>query len=93
MNLISKREYNHFLVIWSTIDTTIAKRLAGAIILHLFYGYDVAPKNDHYVHLIESLRPAFSLGASPKWLVNDFPVLRHIPSWIPGAGFKKYASA
>lgn len=67
-------------------------RLAGAIILSVIYGYDVAPKDDHYVKLVESTRPAFGLGLSPKWLVNSFPALRHIPSWLPGAGFKQYAS-
>lgn len=59
----------------------------------MIYGYDVAPKDDHYVKLAEATRPAFALGLSPKWLVNNFPALRHIPSWFPGAGFKKYASA
>ncbi|KJA13000.1 hypothetical protein HYPSUDRAFT_60128 [Hypholoma sublateritium FD-334 SS-4] len=69
------------------------KTLAGAIILFVIYGYDVAPKDDHYVKLVESTRPGFGLGLSPKWLVNSFPALRHIPSWFPGAGFKQYASA
>ncbi len=78
----------------SAIDINVATiRLAGAIILLVIYGYDVAPKDDHYVQLVESTRPAFALGTSPKWLVNNFPVLRYIPSWFPGAGFKKYASA
>ena len=91
---MSEREYIYFPVTRSTIDINVAKiRLAGAIILLLIYGYDVAPKDDHYVKLVESTRPAFALGPSQKWLVNNFPVLRYIPSWLPGAGFKKFASA
>jgi hypothetical protein len=26
-------------------------------------------------------------------MVNRFPFLRYIPSWLPGAGFKSYAAA
>ena len=71
----------------------IRKRLAGAIILSVMYGYDVRPKDDYFVQLVESTRPAFGIGLSPKWLVNSFPALRHIPSWFPGASFKQYASS
>lgn len=71
----------------------IRKRLAGAIILSVMYGYDVGPKDDYFVKLVESTRPAFGIGLSPKWLVNSFPVLRLIPSWFPGASFKQYASS
>ncbi|KAF9485046.1 cytochrome P450 [Pholiota conissans] len=68
------------------------KTYAGAIILSVTYGYDVAPKDDRLVFLLEGTRPAFSLGQSPKWLVNTFPFLGYIPSWVPGAGFQKYAA-
>ncbi|KAF9485107.1 cytochrome P450 [Pholiota conissans] len=64
---------------------------AGSIILSITYGYDVAPKNDHLVGILESTRIAFSQGQSPKWMINTFPFLRHVPSWLPGAGFQRYA--
>jgi hypothetical protein len=66
---------------------------AGAIVLSVTYGYDVLPKDDRLVDLLESTRPAFSQGPSPKWLVNTFPLLRYVPSWFPGSGFKNYASS
>ncbi|KAF8183195.1 cytochrome P450 [Pholiota molesta] len=66
---------------------------AGSIILSAAYGYDVAPKDDHLVAILESTRVAFSQGQSPTWMVNRFPFLRYIPSWLPGAGFKSYAAA
>ncbi|KAF8190471.1 cytochrome P450 [Pholiota molesta] len=66
---------------------------AGAIVLSVTYRYDVLPKDDRLVDLLESTRPAFSQGPSPRWLVNTFPLLRHVPSWFPGSGFKDYASS
>lgn len=57
------------------------------------YGYDVAPKDDHLVAILKSTRVAFSQGQSPTWMVNRFPFLRYIPSWLPGTGFKSYAAS
>ncbi|KAF8174065.1 cytochrome P450 [Pholiota molesta] len=68
------------------------KTFAGAIVLSVTYGYDVAPKDDHLVTLLESIRPAVSLGQSPKWIINTFPILRYLPRWLPGNKFKDYAS-
>jgi len=35
----------------------------------------------------------FSIATSPGFLVNLVPSLRHIPAWVPGAGFKTTAKA
>ncbi|KAF8174079.1 cytochrome P450 [Pholiota molesta] len=75
------------------LQQTFKQDYAGAIVLSVTYGYDVAPKNDHLVTLLESTRPAFSLGTSPRWMINTFPILRYIPRWLPGTGFKNYASS
>ncbi|KAF9472832.1 cytochrome P450 [Pholiota conissans] len=69
------------------------KTYAAAIILSAMYGYDVSPKEDKFVILSESSDRAFSEGPSSKWTINTFPFLRHVPSWVPGAGFKRYASS
>lgn len=66
-------------------------RYAGSIILSVVYGYDIVSSDDPLVELVESTEQAFTVGPLPKWLVNGFPFLRHIPSWMPGAGFKRYA--
>ena len=68
-------------------------RYAGSIILSVIYGYDVLSNDDSLVNLVESTEQAFTVAPLPKWLVNGFPFLRHIPSWFPGAGFKRYANA
>ena len=77
-------------MLYLPIDTT---RYTGSIILSVIYGYDVLSNDDSFVKLVESTEKAFTVGPLPKWLVNGFPLLRHIPSWFPGAGFKRYAKA
>lgn len=54
-------------------------------------GYNVAPNNDPYVKLAESLLEAFRAAPMHNWRINTFPILRYVPSWLPGAGFKRYA--
>ena len=59
--------------------------------MSVMYGYDVAPANDPFVALVEVTQDVFEHGVSLNWLVNSVPVLRHVPAWFPGAGFKRYA--
>ncbi|KAF7357517.1 O-methylsterigmatocystin oxidoreductase [Mycena sanguinolenta] len=53
----------------------------------------VQPTNDHFVALSESavkkLSDAFFPGAVA---VDTFPILRYLPSWMPGAGFQRFAA-
>ncbi|PPQ86501.1 hypothetical protein CVT25_008245 [Psilocybe cyanescens] len=69
------------------------KTVNAAIIMRLVYGYDISPNDDYFVRLAESaiqkLAGSVFLGAAT---VNAFPFLRHLPSWFPGAGFKRYAN-
>ncbi|KAF7374550.1 O-methylsterigmatocystin oxidoreductase [Mycena sanguinolenta] len=69
------------------------KSLAAAIIMAIVYGYEVQPANDHFVGLSEAavkrLSDSFFPGAVA---VNTFPILRYLPSWMPGADFQRYAA-
>ncbi|KAJ7259486.1 hypothetical protein B0H12DRAFT_1108246 [Mycena haematopus] len=51
------------------------------------YGYEVQPSNDRFVSLSENA--SVFPGAVA---VNTFPILRYLPSWMPGAGFKLFAA-
>uniref|UniRef100_A0A8H7K273 O-methylsterigmatocystin oxidoreductase n=1 Tax=Bionectria ochroleuca TaxID=29856 RepID=A0A8H7K273_BIOOC len=65
----------------------------AAIILKLTYGYDINTKIDDPL-LFVVRRRLDRLGAAVMpggWLVDAFPILRHIPAWCPGAGFKQTA--
>ena len=62
------------------------------------YGIDVMEENDPYVDAAEEAVRSASEGLVPgKFLVEFFPFLRHIPSWIPGASsqrlFQKWQAA
>ncbi|KAJ5970957.1 Cytochrome P450 E-class group I [Penicillium vulpinum] len=68
---------------------------AGAIILKITYGYTIEPhKRDPLVHISNLALDHFSQAAIPgAWLVDIIPALKYIPSWLPGAGFKRTAQA
>ncbi|RXW19069.1 hypothetical protein EST38_g6797 [Candolleomyces aberdarensis] len=54
------------------------------------YGFDDIRQNQELIHIAEALILEFSEAAIPgRYLVNYFPILRYVPSWFPGAGFKK----
>ncbi|KDQ62055.1 hypothetical protein JAAARDRAFT_203276 [Jaapia argillacea MUCL 33604] len=66
---------------------------AGAIILNLAYGYEVKEDNDEMVALVDKAMQQFSIITRPNaFLVDAFPMLRHVPSWFPGANFKRLAT-
>ncbi|PBK60866.1 cytochrome P450 [Armillaria solidipes] len=68
------------------------RKTAGAIILQISHGYAIQEENDPFVKLAEEAMDQFSLSTAPgSFLVNLIPILRHIPEWFPGAGFKRTA--
>ncbi|KAJ5900079.1 hypothetical protein N7495_004823 [Penicillium taxi] len=71
------------------------RKQAGAIILKIAYGYTIEPhKDDPLVDMAELALGHFSRAGTPgAWLVDIIPALKHVPSWLPGAGFKRLAQA
>ncbi|KAF9531077.1 cytochrome P450 [Crepidotus variabilis] len=69
------------------------RRTAGAIILRISHGYEIAERDDPFVNIANEATEQFSLSTTPGgFLVNLVPPLRHVPEWVPGAGFKKTAA-
>jgi hypothetical protein len=69
-----------------------ADRTAGAIILQIAYGYELQGDDDAFVDLVDRAVLTFSLSATPgAWLVDLLPFLKHVPAWMPGAGFQRTA--
>ncbi|KAF7374534.1 O-methylsterigmatocystin oxidoreductase [Mycena sanguinolenta] len=69
------------------------KTLAAAIIMATVYGYDVRPINDHFVGISQDAMKRLSDSVFPGAVaVNTFPILRYIPSWMPGADFQRFAA-
>ncbi|KZP11349.1 hypothetical protein FIBSPDRAFT_1050806 [Athelia psychrophila] len=64
----------------------------GAMIIKVSYGLDVLPKNDPFIEPADKAIAAFGIALMPgAFLVNTVPILKHAPSWFPGAGFKRKA--
>lgn len=56
------------------------------------YGIDVLPKNDPYIEAAEKGLATVAIAAVPgAYLVDTLPFLKHVPDWMPGAGFKLQA--
>ncbi|KAF5315445.1 hypothetical protein D9619_007174 [Psilocybe cf. subviscida] len=69
------------------------KTMSAAIVMSTAYGYNVKPKGDHFVKIAEEAIERLSLAVVPgAALVNAMPIMKHLPSWFPGAGFQKVAS-
>ncbi|KAH9983872.1 cytochrome P450, partial [Russula vinacea] len=66
--------------------------MAGQIILSVAYGIDVRPEGDPFVEDAENVLHALVLGSKPEATLFDIITwLLHMPSWFPGAGFKRCA--
>ncbi|KAF8592280.1 cytochrome P450 [Ramaria rubella] len=68
------------------------RHLSGAIIMEIIYGIKVLPSGDPYLKLAEETFAAVAQATNPgSFLVDTLPILKHVPEWMPGAGFKKKA--
>ncbi|PIL29320.1 cytochrome P450 [Ganoderma sinense ZZ0214-1] len=66
----------------------------ASTIMRIAYGIKVIDEKDPYVEAIEAGSAAFTEAFVPgAFLVDTFPILRHIPGWFPGAEFKQKAAA
>ena len=64
----------------------------SAVLLKVVYGICAADEDDPYIALIDDAQKAVSQGLVPgKYLVELLPILAHVPSWFPGAGFQRLA--
>jgi hypothetical protein len=67
-------------------------RAAAAIVLKVTYGYTVADEDDSYVALATAAMRTFSQAiVFGTFLVDYLPMLKYVPSWMPGASFKRKA--
>ncbi|KAF8999431.1 cytochrome P450 [Cyathus striatus] len=68
------------------------QHMTGGFALALGYGIKIKPFNDPYVSFSrETLGKAAEAGVPGRYLVDIVPLLKHVPEWMPGAGFKRQA--
>ncbi|KAG2368438.1 cytochrome P450 [Suillus spraguei] len=68
------------------------KRNTAATILYIAYGLNVTENVDQFISILqEDAKMRTTLIQPGRWLVEVMPSLRFLPSWFPGAGFKRVA--
>lgn len=62
--------------------------------MRVAYGIELTNMHDEYVDIAEAAMDVFNKAFVPgKYLVETFPSLRFLPSWFPGAKFKREGEA
>ncbi|KAJ8077768.1 hypothetical protein PM082_002201 [Marasmius tenuissimus] len=66
--------------------------MSGSLILFVTYGIDAQDRRNHHVVNADKAVVAFTTALSPgAFKVDLLPWLKYVPSWLPGAGFKRKA--
>ncbi|KAI8996338.1 cytochrome P450 [Trametes punicea] len=61
--------------------------------MRLIYGIRLADRKDQYFRMAETIVDVGSAMSTPgAFLVDTFPALQYVPSWFPGAQFKRLAA-
>ncbi|KDQ14771.1 hypothetical protein BOTBODRAFT_132169 [Botryobasidium botryosum FD-172 SS1] len=67
--------------------------MPGKAILSTVYGIHIESEEDEYIVMAEEFSALIAKWGLPgSALVNVFPLLGYIPSWFPGANFKRVAN-
>nr|RBQ90699.1 hypothetical protein FVER53263_12380 [Fusarium verticillioides] len=69
------------------------QKQAGSVIVKVVYGYTAEQfKPDPLLSTVRKVVDEFGIAAKPgAFMVDLIPILKHIPDWFPGAGFKTTA--
>ncbi|KAJ6566447.1 cytochrome P450 [Mycena capillaripes] len=68
------------------------RHMPGKLIMDVTYGIEVLSSSDPYVKIAEEAMHGLSVASVPgNFLVDIIPALKYVPSWFPGAGFKRKA--
>jgi len=66
--------------------------MAGAITIEIAYGVEIQSENDPYLEIAEQALVGLAAAAAPgAFLVDSIPILKYVPEWMPGAGWKRKA--
>ncbi|KAG8849117.1 hypothetical protein FRB91_010219 [Serendipita sp. 411] len=69
------------------------RHAVGAVTIGVSYGLPVPHYSDPLITDVELAMAHFSKTTrAGAYLVDVFPILEHVPSWFPGAGFKREAA-
>ncbi|KAI0071515.1 cytochrome P450 monooxygenase [Panus rudis PR-1116 ss-1] len=67
-------------------------RYMSGVVMEISYGRQLQSNEDYIVkNTDEANAIAIQAGSAGNVIVDVFPILKHIPGWMPGAGFKRLA--
>lgn len=69
--------------------TDCVSSLFSGIMLKVVFDIDVINDDDEHITMLDDAMEAVSLASPGSFLVERLPFLRHVPSWVPGAGFQE----
>ena len=62
--------------------------MVGGIAIFLAYGLDIKEADDPHVKRAQTaMQSILDITGSGIYLVDVLPILRYLPSWVPGATF------
>ncbi|KAH9929348.1 cytochrome P450 [Fomitopsis serialis] len=68
------------------------KRYISALIMDSVYGHRVMSSDDPYIHIMDlAMELTTALSPAGGTVVDFFPILKHIPTWLPGMSWKRKA--
>ena len=60
--------------------------------MSMTYGIQIKDTNDPFINIAEAAMKGVSAATAPgAFLVDVIPILKYVPEFLPGAGFKKQA--
>ncbi|KAH7337656.1 cytochrome P450 [Rhizoctonia solani] len=68
-------------------------RFAASFIMKVTYGYSIVGDDDPYIMVSDEAFKSLVPALTEKYLVDSYPILGYLPSWLPGMGFKRMAQA
>lgn len=64
----------------------------AALVMEMTYGLNIENNEDQFLRAaVEAVDSATIAMVPGKFLIDVIPMLKHIPEWFPGAGFKTFA--
>ena len=65
----------------------------SATVMDVVYGIEIEDESNKYVSIVQNGARIFSEVVAPgRFLVELFPALAYVPTWFPGAKFKRDAA-
>ncbi|KAF5366998.1 hypothetical protein D9758_003981 [Tetrapyrgos nigripes] len=65
---------------------------SASTIMNVTYGIEISDHDDHYIVVAETALEGMAKAAHPgAFFVDIFPILKHVPDWMPFAEFKRKA--